>query len=181
MAASATERLERALEASRRDGIDRIISGLKEQFSPLVEQAKSATAELNACKAEAANIFQQCLEKFSAKTEEICARMEKKFEVMLCERLDDAQAEFDRTSMIATGVALDGLRQMSERHEGEAKARLQSEVAPISEEAAAVLKRSAEEAKLQFAEDLRERTRRHFEEIGMAIATLGRGKKEAAN
>ena len=180
MSASAIDRLERALETSRREGIDRIIAGLKEQFSPLVEQAKSAAAELSACKAEAANVFEQCLEKFSAKTEEICARMEKKFEVMLCERLDDAQAEFDRTSMIATGVALDGLRQMSEKHESEARSRLEHDVTPISEEALERLKRNAEEAALKFAAELRERSQQHFEEIGAAIAALGKGKKDVA-
>lgn len=182
MAGSSIQRLQRALETSRRDGIDRIIAGLKEQFTPLVEQAKAATAELSACKAEASKVFEQSLEKFSAKTEEICARLEQKFEAALSERLEAAAEELDRSSMIATNVALDSLRLTSQQHEGEIRARLQREIAPVSEEALAALKQTAEEARRQFSEELNERARRHFEEIGVAIAELGRGaKKESAN
>ena len=178
MAASAIERLQHALEASRRDGIDRIISGLKEQFTPLVEQAKAAAAELNACKVEAANVFEQSLEKFSAKTEEICARVEQKFEAGLSERLEAAREDFDRSGMIATSVALDSLRQASLQYESEVRIRLQREVAPVSEQAIATLKRTAEEARRQFAGELNDRTRRHFEEISASIAELGRGTKK---
>jgi hypothetical protein len=181
MAASAIQRLQRALEASRRDGIDRIISGLKEQFTPLVEQAKSATAELSACKLEASRVFQQSLEEFSARTEEICGRLEQKFEAALAERLDAAQQELDRSTMIATGVALDSLRQSSQQYEGEVRARLQKEVAPVSEEALAAIKQTAGEVRREFAEEMNDRTRRHFEQISVAIADLGKvAKKDLA-
>jgi hypothetical protein len=182
MAASAIQRLQRALEASRRDGIDRIISGLKEQFTPLVEQAKTAAAELNACKLEASRVFQQSLEEFSARTEEICGRLEQKFEAALAERLDTAQQELDRSTMIATGVALDSLRQSSQQYEAEVRARLQKEVAPVSEEALAAIKQTAGEVRREFAEEMNDRTRRHFEEISAAIADLGKiAKKHPAS
>jgi hypothetical protein len=180
MAASAIQRLQRALEASRRDGIDRIISGLKEQFTPLVEQAKTATAELSACKLEASRVFQQSLEEFSARTEEICGRLEQKFEAALAERLDAAQQELDRSTMIATGVALDSLRQSSQQYEAEVRTRLQKEVAPVSEEALAAIKQTAGEVRREFAEEMNDRTRRHFEEISMAIADLGKVSKKVA-
>ena len=177
MAANAMERLQRALDASRRDGIDRIITGLKEQFTPLVEQAKSAAAELSACKVEAARVYDQALEQFSARTTEICACVEQKFEAALTERLEAAQQELDRSGMIATNVALDSLRQASLQLEGEARAKLQREVAPVSEEALGALKQSTEEARRKFIEELHDRTRGHFEEIGVAIAKLGRGTR----
>jgi len=181
MAASAIQRLQRALEASRRDGIERIISGLKEQFTPLVEQAKSATAELSACKVEASKVFEQSLEEFSARTEEICARLEQKFESALAERLESAQQELDRSSMIATSVALDSLRQSSQQYEAEVRAKLQREVVPVSEEALAALKQTAGDVRREFAEEMNDRTRRHFEEISAAIAGLGKiGKKNPA-
>ena len=179
MAASAIQRLQRALEASRRDGIERIISGLKEQFTPLVEQAKSATAELSACKVEASKVFEQSLEQFSSRTEEICTRLEQKFEAALAERLESAQQELDRSSMIATSVALDSLRQSSEQYEAEVRAKLQREVAPVSEEALAALKQTAGEVRREFAEEMNDHTRRHFEEISAAIAGLGKIAKKS--
>ncbi len=174
MAASAIEKLQRAIEASRRDGIDRIIAGLKEQFTPLVEQAKSVAAELNACKVEAATILDASLEKFSARAEEICTRVESKLEETLQKRLEKAQQEIDRSGMIATNLALDSLHQASEQHEGEVRARLENDVAPASALALAALRESAEEARRKFIDELNERTRRHFEKIGSAITGLGR-------
>jgi hypothetical protein len=82
--------------------------------------------------------------------------------------------------MIATGVALDSLRQSSQQYEREVRARLQKEVAPVSEEALAALKQTAGDARREFAEEMNDRTRRHFEEISVAIAELGNVTKKGA-
>ena len=174
MAASAIERLQRAIEASRRDGIDRIIAGLKEQFTPLVEQARSAATDLTAAKTAAAQLLDDSLEKFSARAQEICAKAEEKFSQTVRQRLDSAQQEIDRSSVIATNLALDSFRETSEQYEREVRARIESSVGPASTAALAALRESAEAARRRFVEELNERTREHFEQIANAINGLGK-------
>ena len=174
--AAAIDRLQKAVESARRDGIDRIIAGLKEQFTPLVEQAKTAAAELSACKTEASKILDQSLESFSARAEEICAGAQARFEESVRHRLDSAQEELDRSGIIASNLALDSLRQSLQKHELEVRARLEKDVAPASNAALAALRESAEAARRQFVDDLNASTHQHFEKIGVAIAHLGKGK-----
>ncbi len=174
--AAAIDRLQKAIESARRDGIDRIIAGLKEQFTPLVEQAKAAAAELSACKTEATRILDRSLDSFSARAEEICAGAQARFEEAVRQRLESAQEELDRSGMIASNLALDSLRQSLEKHEREVRARLESDVAPASSAALAALRESADAARRQFVEDLNASAHQHFEKIGVAIAHLGKGK-----
>jgi len=175
MAASAIERLQRAMEASRREGIDRIMAGLKEQFAPLVEQARTVMADLKRSKEEAARIFDQSMEEFSARTQEVSARFDQQFETLIQERLAGARSQFEHAGAVATNALIESLGSAAQQHQAKARVRLQEAIAPVSEATLNSLEASARETSLRFANELNDVSRNHLESVARAISELAVG------
>src|SRR5208282_3031911 len=87
LTATAIEKLEGALEASRKGAVDRIVTRMKEQLSPVIDHALKTLTELTQREEELAKIGQQFVEKSSAQIEEICTRLDKQFEMIVQSRL----------------------------------------------------------------------------------------------
>jgi hypothetical protein len=177
---SAIERLHSATESTLREGMDRIVARLKEQLVPFLDQAQRAASELNKGKEEAKKIVEHSLQISTAHMEESRKRFEVEFETIVQQRIDAARQELERAGIAAVNSALENLGEASQKHETEARARLQQALAPVSESALDELRVRAAETSQQFAEKLVQDSRKRLESVGNAISELARGMGKAS-
>ncbi|HTP43772.1 MAG TPA: hypothetical protein VMJ13_04370 [Candidatus Acidoferrum sp.] len=175
LAASSLQKVESVLETSRRDGVDRIVARLKEQVTPVVEEARKAAAELTRRKEELDKIIGQSVEQTTSLIEQACAKFDKQFETMIRARIDAARAEIERTGMAATDLTLNNLRISSQQHQDQAKAQLRGELNRVSESMLREVEEKAAEASQQFANEMKKQSRSHLEFVSGAISELAKG------
>jgi hypothetical protein len=175
LAANTLQKVESVLEASRKDGIDRIVARLKEQITPVVEDTRKAATELTRRKDELEKIIAQSAEKSAARIEEACVKFEKQFEQMIHSRIDGAQEEIERAGIAATDLALNHLRISSQQHRTEAEARLREELSRTSEAVLKEVGEKASETSQQFAGEMKKQSRSHLEFVSGAISELAKG------
>jgi len=175
LSVSALEKLQRAMETSRRDSVDRIIARLKEQSAPLLDQAQSTLAQLNRGNQDLSGALAHSLEESTARIQQTHAQLEKQFDRSIRERLEAAQAEFVRATRAASIEALNDLRGIAQKHENESKARLQGALERIVNENLSSLKDKASVISSQVAVELEQYSRSHLEFVGGAISELAKG------
>jgi len=174
LSANALDRLQRGLESSREEGVDRIVSRLKEQSAPVIDHAKETIAGLVQQREELEKVLDQALSKATGKIEEVCTGFETKFEMIVRERLDSAREELQKTIQAAIGASLDRFHSSAQRQEAEAQARLQTALAPI-EAALGNIQQKAAETTRQFSLELENQSRAHLELVGTAISDVAKG------
>jgi hypothetical protein len=174
LSANALDRLQRGLESSREEGVDRIVSRLKEQSAPVIDHAKETIAELVQQREELEKVLDQALSKATGKIEEVCSGFEKQFEMIVRERLDSAREELQKTIQAAASTALDRFNSSAQRQEAEAQARLQTALAPI-EAALGDIQEKAAETTRRFSLELESQSRAHLELVGTAISDVAKG------
>ncbi|MGB9333852.1 MAG: hypothetical protein WCB14_02490, partial [Candidatus Acidiferrales bacterium] len=86
----------------------------------------------------------------------------------------------ERAGIAAVNSALENLGEASQKHESEARAKLQDALAPVSEWALDELRIRAAETSQQFAEKLVQDSRKRLESVGNAISELARGMGKAS-
>ena len=163
------------LEASHKDGVDRIIARLKEQSAPAIDHARNAVMDLTKREEEFGKTCQQYVEKSVAEIEESCTRIDNQFEMILKARLDSAREELERVVRTAANSAANDVRACGQKEEMEAQVRLRSELDPITETALATLKENATELSRQFAREMSHYSRSHLEFLSGAISELAKG------
>ena len=171
----AIERVQRGLETSQKEAVNRIVGRLKEQVAPVVDEAKKVTADLSRDREELEHIIDQALDKSSARMEEICARFENQFEMILQSRLDTAREEMERASQEATNLALNNLQVIALHNESEARARFQAALEPVAANALIDLKERATETSRQFSDELADYGRSYLEFVGSSVTDLAKG------
>ena len=175
LAANTLERVQEVLEVSRKDAVDRIVTRLKEQIAPQVEQAKKTATELTQRREQSEKLLADSMEKFTVRVEEACTGFEKQFDLILRERLDSAREEFQKASSQATAGVLRNLDGASKQQEAEAQARLQKALDEVSEFYFSAFKEKSAESSRQFAGELAGHSRNHLEYVGGAISELAKG------
>jgi hypothetical protein len=175
LAANSLQKVENVLEASRKEGVDRIVARLKEQVTPIVEDTRKAAAELSRRKEEIDKIIGQSVETTTAKLGEACARYDKQFETVLRSRIDAARQEMERAGMAATDLALDNLRISSQQHQARAQEQLREQLNGVSESVLREVGVRAAEASQQFAGEMKKQSRAHLEFVSGAISELAKG------
>jgi hypothetical protein len=171
----AQDQLQKFLEASRKDAVDRIIARLKEQSAPVIDHARKIVADLTTREEELEKICQQYVEKSAAQIEEGCTRLDKQFEMILRERLDSAREELERAASAAANSALNNVRASAQQQEAEAQARLHGALEPVTESALATLKEKAAVISREFAGEMSHYSRTHLEFVSAAISELAKG------
>jgi len=175
---SALEKLQQVVEKSRRDSVDRIIARLKEQSAPVLSQVQKALIQLNKGTQEASTILDRSLEESTGRIKELHTQLEARFEKAIRDRLEAAEAEFERAARGVTIQALHDLRALSQKHEAEVKGRLQSALEPTMQESLDMLHKKAVETSQQFAGELEDYSRSHLEFVGGAISELAKGLRK---
>jgi hypothetical protein len=167
--------LQRFLEASRTDTVDRIVARLKEQSAPVIGHARKVIAELTTREVEMERICQQYVEKSAAQIEESYTRIDKKFEGILRERLNSACNELELAANAAAKLALNCVRASAQQREAEGQVHLQGALGPVTERALANLKEQAANISREFAKEMCNYSRSHLESVSTAIIELGKG------
>jgi hypothetical protein len=175
LAANALQKVEGVLEASRKDGIDRIVSRLKEQITPIVEDTRKAAADLTRRKEELDKIIENSVETATARVEAACSKFDKQFELMIRARIDSAREEIERAGMAATDLALNNLRISAQQHQERAEAQLRGELDRVSESVLQDVGQKAVEVSQQFAGEMKKQSRGHLEYVSSAISQLANG------
>jgi len=174
LSANALERLQRGLESSREEGVDRIVSRLKEQSAPVIDRAKETMAALARQREELEAVLDQALTRSTSKIEEVCTGFEKQFEMILRERLDAAREELQGAIHSSTSAALNSFTSAVQQQEGEAQARLRQVLEPV---AAAIndIQQKAAETSSKFSRELENHSRAHLELVSNAISEVAKG------
>jgi len=175
LAANALQKVESVLEASRKDGVDRIVARLKEQVTPIVEETRKAAADLASRKEEVDKIIEQSVGRSSARIEETCTKFDKQFEMMIHARIDAAREELERAGIAATDLALNNLRISSAQHRSEAEEHLRQELNRVSESVLKDVGEKAAETSQQFTGEMKKQSRGHLEFVSGAISELAKG------
>ena len=175
LSANALDRLQRALEASRTEGVDRIVSRLKEQSAPLIDRAKETVSDLAKRRQELDQVLEQSLARSSARIEEFCERSEERFKSIIEQSLDSAREQLEQALRSATGLALENFSASTEKEQAEARTRLRDALKPVTESALGDLKREAADTSRQFTIELKNYSKSHLELVGGAISDLAKG------
>lgn len=175
LSVSALEKLQRAMEASRRDSVDRIIARLKEQSTPLLDQAQHALGELDQHAKNLSTALEHSIEETDARMQQAQGQLEKQWEKTIRDRLQAAQEEFARATRAATIEALHDLRGLTQKHENETKARFQSSIEASAQQSLSSLQEKAASISNKVAAEMEEYSRSHLEQVGGAISDLARG------
>jgi len=175
LAANSLQKVESVLEASRKDGVDRIVARLKEQVAPVVEETRKAAAELTRRKEEIEKLIGQSLEATKVRMGEECAKFDKQFETVLRSRIEAARQEMERAGMAATDLALNNLRITSQQHQERAQAQLREQLNGVSESVVREVGDQAAEASRQFTGEMKKQSREHLEFVSGAISELAKG------
>ena len=172
---SALDKLQHAMDASRREAVDRIISRLKEQSSPLLEQAQKTIGDLSKSTQELTLILSRSLNETTEGIKQFHAELEKQFEKTMRDRVEAARAELERAARGVTIEALNDLRGLSQKHEAEVKSRLQKALEPMMETTLQELREKAAQTSQQFAGELDDYSRSHLAFVGGALSELAKG------
>jgi hypothetical protein len=182
LSTSAAERLQRVMETTRREEVDRFVARLKEQLAPLLDSAQKIATQLLQQKNETEKVAQQTqkavqesLEQSAARVEETASRLEERFEKAIEARFTAAQEELGRAGKAASEAALNSLRESSESYALHAQTDLRTQLEPVAAHFASGLEEKAVAVQKQFAEEIEEYSRSHFEYVGGAFAELARG------
>src|SRR6202167_2906554 len=175
LAAKAGERIQGVLESSRKEGVGRIVTGLKEQMAPSIDNALKATSDLTKRKDEIEKSLERTVEKSASRIEETYIRYDKQFEAVIRARLNTAREELETQSKEVAQIALSGLRVAGQKHSAEAERVFREAFQPIVDKALSALKEKAAETSHQFAGELANYSQSHLEFVGGAISELAKG------
>lgn len=174
LSANALDRLQRGLESSRGEGVDRIVAKLREQSAPVIDHAKEVIAELSRQREQLEDVLEQSVAQSTAKIEQICADFEKQFEMIIREKLDEAREELQQAVHSTLAAALTSMNSSAQRQQSESETRFRQAFQSL-ESALGELRQKASETSRQFASDLSNHSRSHLESVSKAIADAARG------
>ena len=175
LAAKAGERIQGVLESSRKEGVGRIVTRLKEQMAPSIDNALKVSSDLTKRKDEFEKALELTVEKSATRIEETSVRFEKQFELVIRERLNAVRGELEAQSKEVAQLALNSLRASGQKYSAEAERLFRETFQPIVDKALSGLKERAAETSHQFAGEIANYSQSHLEFVGGAISQLAKG------
>lgn len=172
---SALDKLQNAMESSRRESVDRIVERLKEQSAPLLEQARTVIGELDQHARNLSAALECSIEESNARIQEVHTGLEQRFEKSLGERLRLAEEEFASSARSAMKEAFEDFRVQTKKQETEAKARFHSAIETAAQENVDLVKEKAASISQKVAGEMEDYSRSHLELVGSAITDLAKG------
>ena len=175
LTAKAQDRLETFIEGSRKDAVDKIVTRLKEQTAPVIENARKAAHELTKQEQELEKICEKFVEKSAERMEETCTRLDRQFEMILRERLDGAREELEHAAVEMAKMATSNMQGVSQKEQEAARAKLQRHLEGVAQQLFTEMTEKANEMAQQFGGRLSEHSRNHLEFVSGAIGELAKG------
>jgi len=161
MAVSTIERVQRNMETTRTEAVDRFVSRLRDQLAPMLVEAKDSLKKLETSETT-----------FRNESETIYAGLEHQLEFRANASLAKTQEELDKNSAAMAAKANETLRNLYQNFEKAARANVESLFASVSSQMTRNLQEKATEVAREFALGLESYTRSYLESIGKTIAEI---------
>lgn len=183
MTVSTIERLQRNMEASRTEAVDRFLSRLREQLAPMLEDAQvtlqNLTTSENKLRDECQAIrggfdkfLQQATENSIAEVRGKTLGMLDQFESDVTKRLVESYDGLHETSVEVIAETTRILRELSQGCEETVQGQLRSLVLSAANDVTEILKERTAQISRQFSNQLEGNTRSYLELIGESIAQI---------
>jgi hypothetical protein len=163
MAVSTIERVQRNMETTRGEAVDRFVSRLREQVEPLLSEAKAALQALAATEAA-----------YKKELQSIYAGLESQLESSANASVARAHDELDKSSVAVADKTTETLLKVSQDFEKASREHLQSLLISLGTNMAKTLEDRKAEISREFSMGLEEYTRSYLEFIGRSMAEIPR-------
>lgn len=161
MASGTIERVQRNMETTRTEAVDRFVLRLRDQLAPMLMDAKNSLQKLEA--AEAA---------FKKESETIYAGLENQLEFHANASLAKTQEELDKNSAVIAAKTSDALRKLYQSFEKAARTNAEALLATVGTQMTRILQERSAEVSGEFSKGLEDYTRSYLESIGKTIAEI---------
>jgi ribosomal protein S20 len=163
MAVSTIERVQRNMETTRSEAVDKFVSRLRDQVAPLLAEAKDSIQKL----AESEIIFKK-------ESQAIYAGLETQLESTAYANLAKAQEELEKSCTAIAAKTNETLLRLYQKFEKAAQDNLQSLLGSLGGQLNKLLEQRASEISREFSAGLEGYTRTYLESIGKSIAEIPR-------
>jgi hypothetical protein len=170
LSANALDRLNRGLETSRGDGVDRIVARLDEKSAPVIARVKEASSELAKQRDEFQAMIDRSLEASTSRIEEACTSFERRFESIAEERLAKVREELESQIRTASSSAIDGFSASVDQRHRDAESRLSETVQSTLDAALNDLREKVSTSTRAFAREVSDSSRSQLEFVSKTIA-----------
>ena len=161
MAVSTIERVQRNMEATRSEAVDRFVTRLRDQVVPMLAEAKESMQKL-----EASGIA------FKNQSQAINADFEGQLEFSANSSLARAQEELEKKSSAIASSANETLLNFYQKFEKAAQENVEALLGSVGSQMTRILEEKAAEVSREFAAGLEGYTRSYLESIGKSIAQI---------
>jgi len=161
MAASTIERVQRSMETSRSEAVDRFVSRLRDQIAPMFAEAKETLQSLAASETL-----------FKKESHTIYAELESQLETSANARLARVRNELDNNSAAVATRTNDTLLKLSHDLEKAAREHLEFLLVSMGSQVTKTLEERTAEISHEFSARLEGYTRSYLEFIGKSIAEI---------
>jgi hypothetical protein len=161
MAASTIERVQRSMEASRSEAVDRFVSRLRDQIAPMFAEAKETLQSLTASEAL-----------FKKESQAIYAGLESQLQTSANVSLARVRDELDNNSSAVATRTSETLLKLSQDFEKAARDHLQSLLVSMGSQVTKTLEERTAEISREFSAGLEGYTRNYLEFVGKSISEI---------
>jgi hypothetical protein len=161
MAVSTIERVQSTVDTTRSEAVDRFVSRIRDQITPMLEVAKDSLQRLQG--AESA---------LRKESEAIFAGIENQLAFSTNESLAKALEELEKNAAVHTAKTNEILAQLYQNFENTAKNNVESLLASLGSQVTVVLQSKAAEVSREFSTGLEGHTRSYLESIGKSITEI---------
>ena len=163
MAVSTIERVQRNMETTRTEAVDRFVSRLRDQVEPMLVEAKDSIQKLEASGTS-----------FKKESEAIYAGLENHLEFSANASLAKAQEELEKNSTAIAAKTNETLLKLYQDFGKAAQNNVETLLASIGSQMTKILQEKAAEVSREFSAGLEGYTRNFLESIGKSIAEIPR-------
>lgn len=160
-AAGTLARMEREMDTSRSQAVDRLVTRLRERMTPLLEEAQKAVQKL----AESEVVFKE-------QSQALCARYQAEFERSLKDTLAKSSQEQDQCVSAHLEESAKTLLKLSQDCEKAAQEHLRSLIVSAADYTRKAFEQRSAEVSRQFSSRLESMTRNYLESISESIAAI---------
>jgi len=161
MAGTTIERVQRNMETTRSEAVDRFVSRLRDQVGPMLIETRDSLQKLLASEAA-----------FKKESDAIYAGLEDQLEYTANASLAKAQEELERNSTAIAGKTNETLVKLYQNLEKAAQKNVESLLASMGGQLTRILQEKAAEVSREFTTGLEGYTRSYLESIGKSIAEI---------
>jgi hypothetical protein len=161
MAVSTIERVQRNMEATRSEAVDRFVTRLRDQVVPMLAEAKESMQKLEASGTA-----------FKNQSQAIHADFEGQLEFSANSSLARTQEELEKKSEAIASSANQTLLNFYQKFEKAAQGNVEALLASVGSQMTRILEEKAAEVSREFAAGLEGYTRSYLESIGKSIAQI---------